>query len=87
VDFGFCCVVSFCAWFARGAGLAPSEFGRNAARRAGLPPSSPDSLDAGCLSLLTGALTHPGYGKRNFGEAANVALLAKSSAIRPAEIA
>jgi AraC-like DNA-binding protein len=87
LDVGFSSVGSFSAWFARRAGLAPSAFRRHAAPRAALPPSSPDSLDAGCLSLLTGALAHPGYGKRNFGEAANVALLAKSSAIRPAEIA
>jgi AraC-like DNA-binding protein len=69
LDVGFSSVGSFSTWFARRAGLAPSAYRRQAEPRAALPPSSPQSMQPGCLSLLAGALAHPDYRERNFGEA------------------
>ena len=87
MDVGFSSVGSFSAWFARCVGLAPSAYRRHAAPRAALPPTSAESLDAGCLSVLTGALAHPAYRERNFGEAPGTARLAKSGANRAMETA
>ena len=87
LDVGFSSVGSFSAWFARRAGLAPSAYRRRVMPRAALPPASAESLEAGCLSLLTGALAHPDYRKRNFGEAQRGTLQAESNAVRAAEIA
>jgi AraC-like DNA-binding protein len=86
-DVGFSSVGSFSTWFARYAGMTPSTYGRRAASRALLPPSSSESLDAGCLSLLTGALAHPAYRERNFEEAPHRTVQADSRAIRTKEIA
>jgi AraC-like DNA-binding protein len=61
MDVGFSSVGSFSAWFARRVGHAPSAYRRRAQPRAAEPASSPASLEAGCLSLLTGALAHPDY--------------------------
>jgi AraC-like DNA-binding protein len=82
MDVGFSSVGSFSAWFARRVGLAPSAYRLRAQPQAKSPPSSAESLEAGCLSLLAGALVHPDYRERNFGEASGGALQAKSSAIR-----
>jgi AraC-like DNA-binding protein len=82
MDVGFSSVGSFSAWFARQAGLAPSLYRLRAQSRAELPSSSAESLEPGCLSLLAGALAHPDYRQRNFGEASARALQAESSAIR-----
>lgn len=61
MDVGFSSVGSFSAWFARRAGRGPSEYRREAKPRAAEPPSSPASLEPGCLALLTAALAHPAY--------------------------
>ena len=87
MDVGFSSVGSFSAWFARCVGLAPTAYRRRATRCAKLPPASAESLQAGCLSLLAGALAQPAYRERNFGEAPGSVSLAESSAIRKAEIA
>jgi AraC-like DNA-binding protein len=87
MEVGFSSVGSFSAWFARRVGLAPSAYRRLMEPRAALLPSSADSLEPGCHSLLAGALAHPDYRKRNFGEAPSRALQAESRAIRPTEIA
>jgi len=87
MDVGFSSVGSFSAWFARRAGLAPSAYRLRAKARAGMPASSAESLDAGCLSLLAGALAHPNYRGRNFEEASSGVLQAQSRATHPAEIA
>jgi AraC-like DNA-binding protein len=87
MDVGFSSVGSFSAWFARRVGLAPSAYRLLAQPRAESPPSSSESLEAGCLSLLAGALAHPDYRKRNFGEASGCALQAESSAICSTEAA
>jgi AraC-like DNA-binding protein len=81
LDVGFSSVGSFSAWFARRVGLAPSAYRRHAQPRAESPPSSAESLEAGCLSLLAGALAHPDYRARNFGEARRHVLQAESAAI------
>ena len=87
MDVGFSSVGSFSAWFARRAGLAPSAYRLRAKARAGMPASSAESLEAGCLSLLAGALAHPNYRGRNFEEASSGVLQAQSRATHPAEIA
>jgi AraC-like DNA-binding protein len=87
LDVGFSSVGSFSAWFARRVGLSPTAYRRRAMPRAALPPVSAESLQAGCLSLLAGALAQPAYRERNFGEAPRGVSLAESDAIRPAEIA
>jgi len=61
MEVGFSSVGSFSAWFARSVGRAPSAYRQEAKPRAAEPPSSPASLEAGCLSLLTAALAHPDY--------------------------
>ena len=61
LDVGFSSVGSFSAWFARRVGRAPTAYRRHAQPCLAQPASSPASLEPGCLSLLTGALAHPGY--------------------------
>jgi AraC-like DNA-binding protein len=78
LDVGFSSVGSFSAWFARCAGLAPSAYRRSAAHRAARPSSDAESFDAGCFALLTAALAHPAYRERNFEEAPQCGLQAKS---------
>ena len=73
MDVGFSSVGSFSAWFARRVGRAPSTYRRDAKPLVAEPPSSPASLEPGCLSVFAGALSHPDYyaksGARNFREA------------------
>jgi AraC-like DNA-binding protein len=61
MEVGFSSVGSFSAWFAGRVGRAPSVYRQHARAIVAEPPSSPASLDAGCLSLLAGALAHPDY--------------------------
>jgi AraC-like DNA-binding protein len=61
MDVGFSSVGSFSAWFARRVGRAPSAYRRDAKPHAAEPPSSPSSLEPGCLSVFTGALAHPDH--------------------------
>jgi AraC-like DNA-binding protein len=56
MEVGFSSVGSFSAWFARGAGVAPTAYRNRARALARKSPSSPDSLHPGCMSLLEGAL-------------------------------
>jgi AraC-like DNA-binding protein len=58
---GFASVGSFSTWFARCTGRSPSAYRRDVKPVAAEPPSSPASLEPGCLSLLAGALSHPAY--------------------------
>ena len=61
MDVGFSSVGSFSAWFARRVGRAPSTYRRDAKPLVAEPPSSPASLEPGCLSVFAGALSHPDY--------------------------
>jgi hypothetical protein len=56
MEVGFTSLGSFSAWFARGAGVAPTAYRDRVRALARMPSSSPDSLQLGCMSLLEGAL-------------------------------
>ena len=80
MDVGFSSVGSFSAWFARGAGVAPTTYRSRVRALIDLPASSPKSLQPGCMSLLEGALAQGFVTSSAISEKHRVALCGQTGA-------